>query len=77
MDKLKPLHDYGERQRLAYGIFGRLKKKPVVPRCVYSLDKWGTKTPPTGEVTEKLSNSSADRTTIEVKDTTNFMNFTD
>ena len=37
MDKLKPLHDYGERQRLAYGIFGRLKKKPVVPRCVYSL----------------------------------------
>ena len=77
MDKLKPLHDYGERQRLAYGIFGRLKKKPVVPRCVYSLYKWGTKTPPTGEVTEKLSNSSADRTTIEVKDTTNFMNFTD
>ena len=43
MDKLKPLHDYGERQRLAYGIFGRLKKKPVVPRCVYSLYKWGTK----------------------------------
>ena len=54
-----------------------LKKKPVVPRCVYSLYKWGTKTPPTGEVTEKLSNSSADHTTIEVKDTTNFMNFTD
>ena len=43
MVKLKPLHDYGERQRLAYGIFGRLKKKPVVPRCVYSLYKWGTK----------------------------------
>ena len=32
---------------------------------------------PTGEVTEKLSNSSADHTTIEVKDITNFMNFTD
>ena len=29
MDKLKPLHDYGERQRLAYGIFGRLKKKQL------------------------------------------------
>ena len=29
MDKLKPLHDYGERQRLAYGIFGRPKKKQL------------------------------------------------
>ena len=34
MYKLKLLHDYGERQRLAYGIFGRLKKNTVVPRCV-------------------------------------------
>ena len=54
-----------------------LKKNQLFLDVFTVFSKWGTKTSPTGEVTEKLSNSSADRTKIEVKDTTNFMNFTD